>query len=492
MLYFRMLLLMVVGLYTSRVNLAALGVDDYGIYNVVGGLVGMFAIISASLTSSISRYITFELGKGNLGNLKKVFATSIIVLFGLSVAIVTIAETAGLWFLNTHMQIPEDRLFAANCILQISIVSFVINLLCVPYNSVIIAHEKMSAFAYISVLESLLKLGVAGIVTWATCDKLILYGFLILGVSVFQRLVYTIYCNKHFAEVRCKLTFDKSLFKEMFGFAGWSFFGSASWQLMTQGVNMLVNVYYGVALNAARGITAQVDGVVNQFVNNFTMAVNPQITKYYASGELSLMHKLMFRSSKFSCFMVLLFAIPITFEVDYLLRLWLVEVPAHTANFIRLTLIITMILSTTNSQVTAMLATGNIKKYQLIVGGLGMLVFPFAWIAFSLGAQPEASYYVIILVFILQYIFRLVLMKEIVNMNIKTFVKQVLLRILLVGTISLVVPTILFCFLPDNTLRFILICFFSTLSSVLCILYIGMDKVERQYIFETIKKKIKK
>ena len=487
-----MLLLMVVGLYTSRVILAALGVEDYGIYNVVGGLVGMFAIISASLTSSISRYITFELGKGYFDNLKKVFATSIIVLIGLSVAIVIIAETAGLWFLNTHMKIPEHRLFAANCILQISIVSFVINLLCVPYNSVIIAHEKMSAFAYISILESLLKLGVAFIITWANYDKLILYGALILVVSVIQRLVYTIYCNKNFAEVRCKLTFDKSLFKEMFSFAGWSFFGSASWRLMTHGVDMLINVYYGVTLNAARGITTQIDGVINHFVSSFTTAVNPQITKYYASGELSSMHKLIFRSSKFSCFMVLLFAIPLVFEVDFLLRIWLVEVPAHTANFIRLTLIITMILSTTNSQVTAMLATGDIKKYQLIVGGLGMLVFPFAWLAFSLGAPPEASYYAIIIVFIMQYVFRLQLMKEMVNMSVMAFVKEVLLRILLVGCISMVVPAILFCSLPDNALRFILICGFSTLSTALCVLYIGMDKVERQYVLETIKKKIRR
>ena len=262
LLYIRMLFLMLVSLYTSRVILNALGVEDYGIYNVVGGVVTMFSMLSGSLSAAISRFITFELGTGDIEKLKKVFSASVTIQFGISLVFVVVAETIGIWFLNNKMEIPEGRLIAANWCLQFSIMTFVINLLCVPYNASIIAHEKMSAFAYISILDAVGKLVVAWCIALSPVDKLIFYGFLMALIAWIIQFIYSLYCKRHFVECSYKFIYDNDLLKQMFSFAGWNFFGAGSWQLMNQGVNLLLNIYFGVTLNAARGIATQVDHAV--------------------------------------------------------------------------------------------------------------------------------------------------------------------------------------------------------------------------------------
>lgn len=295
LLYFRMLFMMVISLYTSRIVLNALGVNDYGIYNVVGGVVAMFAILSGSLSASISRFITFEIGKGNVDRLKEVFCTAINVQIILIVCIIFLMETIGLWFLNYKMVIPEDRLFAANWVFQFSIATFAINLWSIPYNATIIAHEKMSAFAYISIFDAIAKLSAAFLIMYSPLDKLILYAFLIMITGLFQRVLYSVYCKRNFEECCYKLSFNRNITKEMFGFAGWNFIGASSAVLRDQGGNLLINLFFGPSVNAARGVAMSVNSAVLNFVSNFMTALNPQITKNYASGNYSYMFKLAFQ-----------------------------------------------------------------------------------------------------------------------------------------------------------------------------------------------------
>lgn len=488
LLYFRMLLTMLVALYTSRVVLKALGVEDYGIYNVVGGLVAMFGILSGSLSAAISRFITFELGKGDLEKLKRIFSTSVNIQFILVGIIVVLMETVGIWFLNAKMVIPPERLHAANWVFQFSVVTFALGLLSVPYNAVIIAHEKMSAFAYISIIECVLKLIVALIIAYNPFDRLVYYGLLIMVVGVINRLIYGIYSKRHFEEATYHFVFDKELTKEMFGFAGWSFFGSGSGMLMRQGVDLLSNVFFGVKINAARGIATQVDNVVNLFVNNFTTAINPQIIKSYATNQKEYLFSLMFRGARFSYYLVMIVAFPLILETDFILRLWLVEFPEHTVQFVRLTLFLIMVSVLTNTLVTAMLATGDIKKYQLVVGGLGMLVLPMSWILFWLGYKPEIAYVSNLVVFIAQFFSRLFLLREMINMSIKEYFKEVLFRVFMVSILSLPIPLILMIILEESFMRFVFVVLVSVFISSIVIFFVGMKKKEQESIYNQFRK----
>ena len=290
MLYIRMLFGMVVSLFTSRVVLDALGVEDYGIYNVVGGVVAMFSLLSTALSTSISRFVTFEIGKGDEYNLKKVFTSSVAVMFALSIGIFIVAEIVGVWFLNTHLNIPVQRLEAANWVLQCAILAFAVDLNSVPYTSAIIAHERMSAFAYLGILNITLRLVVVYALYVSCFDKLMTYSVLTLSVSILMCLIDYIYCRRNFVECAFRIIYDKSLLKKMLSFAGWSFLGNGAYLLNTQGVNILMNMFFGVAVNAARGVAGQVDGAVQSFVANFTTAMNPQIIKSYAAGDLNYMH----------------------------------------------------------------------------------------------------------------------------------------------------------------------------------------------------------
>ena len=488
LLYFRMLLTMVVSLYTSRVVLGALGVEDYGIYNVVGGVVAMFSMLSGSLSAAISRFITFELGKKDYKRLHKVFCTSINVQLILILILSVLLETVGLWFLNYKMVIPEGRLHAANWVFQFSIITFIVGLLSVPYNAAIVAHEKMSAFAYISIVEVSAKLLVAFLILKNPFDRLVFYGLLLLIIGLGIRYIYGRYCVSHFNECKYHILWDKSLVKEMFGFAGWNFFGSGSWQLMNQGVNLLMNMFFGVTINAARGIAVQVDSAVLQFVNNFTMAVNPQITKSYAAGDKSYLYSLIYRGAKFSYFLIMFFALPIMFQTEFILNVWLKHYPDHTASFVRLALIVSMLHVLSNSMITAMLATGNIKKYQLIVGGLGMLVFPLALLSFYLGFPPESAYYSTLTIFILQLLFRLRLLNQMVGMPVLGFLKNVLAKVIIVTVICVLPMLFLLNYMGDGWFDFIVVCLTSVLISLVSIAFMGLSSNERQFVVEGILK----
>lgn len=470
---------MAVTLYTSRVVLKALGVNDFGIYNVVGGVVTMFSILSNSLSSAISRFITYELGKENFTKLKNIFSTAVTIQITLAVAITLIAEIVGLWFLNTKMNIPTERMEAANWTFQFSVITFVINLISVPYNAAIIAHEKMSAFAYISILEALLKLSIAFLIIISPIDKLIFYACLICIISLIIRLIYGHYCKSHFKECTYSFYWDKDLLKQMFGFAGWNFIGSSSALLRDQGGNILINLFFGPAVNAARGIAFQVNTATQNFIASFTMALNPQITKSYASNNYDYMMKLVFKGARFSFYLLLILTLPIFLNTNYILKLWLGIVPEHTIQFIRLILVFTLSESISQPLITAQHATGKIKNYQIIVGGLQMLNLPIAYLALKNGAIPETIFFVAIAISQICLIARLWMMKTSINLSILGFYSKVYLNILKVSLVAIILPIGLSIYKSDSITFFIMSSIVTIVYTFLCIFFIGCDKEEQ-------------
>ncbi|MGM9672635.1 MAG: lipopolysaccharide biosynthesis protein, partial [Bacteroidaceae bacterium] len=373
-LYVRMLFTMGISLFTSRVVLQTLGVEDYGISSVVGGVISMFTFINAAMVSSTQRYLNFELVRGDANQLRSVFSTSLQIHALIALAIIVLSETVGLWFLNEKLVIPEARMTAAMWVYQCSILSCAVSIMSTPYNAVIVAHEKMSAFAYISILDVSLKLLVVYLLVVLPFDKLIILAVLNLLVQLFIRYIYTIYCHRHFPESYFQFRFNKTLFQEMFGFAGWSFWGNLAAILYTQGLNMMLNIFFGPIVNAARGIAVQVQSAVQQFVGGFQTALNPQITKNYASNNLSQMHSLMFRSARFSFLLLFFLSLPVLMETNFILTLWLKTVPDDAVVFTQIMICISLIYTTANPCVIANQATGKVKIYQMVVGGILLLI----------------------------------------------------------------------------------------------------------------------
>ena len=490
LLYLRMIFLMLVGLYTSRVVLATLGVSDYGIYNVVGGVVGMFTILSSSLSSAISRFLTFELGRGDTEKLKLTYCTAINVQAILAIVVVLIAEVAGVWFLNYYLNIPPDRLNAANWVLQCSIATFAVGLLTVPNNASIISHERMSVFAYLSILEAVLKLSVVFSLYISPFDKLKTYAVLLLAVAVLFWFIYAIYCKRHFVECTYHFIIHKPLLKEMTSFAGWNFLANAAWTFNTQGVNILINMYFGVTLNAARGVASQVESVVMQFVNNFMTALNPQITKTYAQNNLSQMHMLVCMGAKYSFFLVMFFAIPIWLETPEILALWLKIVPDYTVIFVRMTLLAAVCNVMANTLVTAQLSTGNIKRYQIVVTLWGLWVFPLTWAAFALGLSPVWAYIVYVFIYFILIFVRIYLVKDLIHLRWQTYVSQVLVRSAVVLVVSVIPPLALCWAMQPSIFRLALVCLLSFASSIIVIWALGMTNYERDRMGGLIKSKL--
>lgn len=492
-LYFRMFVMMAIGLYTSRIVLQTLGVKDYGTYNVVGGVVSMFSIVSSSLSTAISRFITFELGKNDKIRLNKIFSTAINVQLLMGGLIVILIEVIGVWFLNTQMNIPEGRMGAANWVFQLSIVSFVLGLLMVPYNASIIAHEDMGVFAYMTLLDAILKLLIVYALYISPYDKLITYAVLGFCVSLLMRSIYATYCKRHYEECTYHFVKDKQLLKEMTSFAGWNFLGNGSWILNNQGVNILINIFFGVTLNAARGIASTVDNLVQSFVRNFMTAVNPQITKSYAAGDLAYMHKLVFAGAKYSAFMMLFFIIPICLETEMILHLWLGDIiPDYAPVFVRLTLLSSMCVIIGNTLITSVFATGKIRNYELVMGLMALSNFPLTWIAFELGASPVVAYVIYLCVYLSMVFVRLYMVKDLIQMSAWTYIHEVFIRVLVVGLLSLSIPLIIFFVQEDSIWRFLEIGTVSVMCTIASVLLFGMKADEKTMVFRFIKKKFKR
>lgn len=483
LLYVRMLLLMVISLYTSRIVLNSLGIDDYGIYNVVGGVVAMFSIVSGSLSASISRYITYELGKRSKESIHRVFCTSVNVQFILIGVVLFLMETIGVWFLNHKMIIPPQSIVAANWVFQFSIITFCFNLWSVPYNATIIAHEKMSAFAYISIFDAVAKLIIAFAITIIPKDRLIYYGLLVLIVSIIQRFLYTLYCRKNFEECKYEFYVDMSTTKEMFGFAGWNFIGASAVVLRDQGGNILLNLFFGPVVNAARGIAMSVNSAVYGFVSNFMVALNPQITKSYASDNHDYMFSLAFQGARLSFYILLILALPIIMTTPFLLHLWLGIVPEHASNFVRLVLIFTMSESLASPLITIMLATGNIRNYQILVGGIQLMNLPLCYLGLKLGLPPETVFVVAIFTSVLSEFARLIMLNKMVGLPIREFLDKVYFNVIAVALLSAIVPILVSMQYQNlDLISFVWICLISISCTVVTIYFVGCDKNDRLVI----------
>ncbi len=482
LLYVRMLFLMLVSLYTSRVILNALGVEDYGIYNVVGGVVTMFSMLSGSLSAAISRFITFELGTGDTEKLKKVFSSSVTIQVGIALIIVILAETVGLWFLNEKMVIPSDRLTAANWCYQFSVITFAVNLISVPYNAAIIAHEKMSAFAYISILEAIGKLIVAWCIVINPVDRLIFFAAMVAVIACIIRAVYTWYCKRHFEECTYYFIYDHDLLKNMFGFAGWNFIGSTAVILRDQGGNLILNLFFGPAVNASRGIAIKINAVLQGFISNFMTAMNPQITKSYASGDNDYMMKLLFIGARFSYYLMLLISLPILLNTYFVLGFWLKIVPDYSVVFVQLILILSLHETLANPLITAMLATGNIRKYQIYAGGLNSLNLPISYLLLYYGYPPETVFLVAIFMSLFVQFARLLLLRKMINLSITDYFRRVYINIFSVTIIASAIPYITGLCIEQGMSNFAIVSIISLVWTSAVVYWVGCDKGERIFI----------
>lgn len=477
-----MLLIMAVSLYTSRVVLNVLGVEDYGIYNVVGSVVTMFAFLNGALITSTQRYLTFELGKGDFEKLKKVFTTSVYIHAIISLLIVVLAETAGLWFFYNKMVIPAERMTAAMWAYQLSIVTMVIEVMNAPYNSVIVAHERMGVFAVISIIETLLKLVIVYILLIGDFDKLILYAVLVALVQLILRFIYKGYCKKHFEESVLVKGVDKSLLKEIGKFAGWNIWGNLAATLFGTGLNLLLNVFFGPVVNAARGIAVQVETAIAQFSTNFLMAVNPQITKLYAQNNLEQMHSLLFRASKLACYLLLMLSLPVIMETQTILTLWLKIVPDYTVPFLRVLLCIVIVDSMARPLMTAAAATGDVKRYQSVIGGLLLAIVPIAYVVLKLGGNPVSVYIVHLSICVVAFIARLLIIRPMIHLSLRKYFVFVIVPCVYVAVLSFAISYVIYKVMPNGVGGSFIVCCLSAISVAVFGYFVGLSKGEREFV----------
>lgn len=494
LLYLRSLISLFISLYTSRLVLKGLGVNDYGIYGVVGGFVSMFSIVSGSLRGAISRFLNFAMGKGNKEELANTFSLSLSIMIILSLIVVLLTETFGLWFLYNRMNIPPNRVDAAFWCFQFSVLSSVSSFLVIPFAGPIIAHEKMGVVAYIDVSEVVLKFLIALLITFSIgkTDKLVLYAALILAVTLTKQMVSRLYAMRHFEECRIRWYWDKKKFIEMFSYAGWNFLGNTSSTFAGQGVNMIVNIVFGPAVNAARSLSWTVNHSVQIFVNNFTLAIWPQVTQSYASGDYNYTKQLLFRGAKFSYYIMWMIVLPLLLETEFIVGLWLGDYPDHTINFIRLALIANTFNVVQSVLGMGIKASGKIMWYQLSFSFLEFVYFGVVYILMHNGFVPEWTF--ICSLFVVA--FKLIVMCELchrqLSLSIKEFIGKVFLKIMLITVISAVIPYLTIVLMPPGWMRFIISMFVSLASSGLCILYVGCSPEERIMLLSLVLSKIKK
>lgn len=482
LLYFRMLFMMGVTLFTSRVVLDKLGITDYGIYNVVGGIVAMLGFLNGAMANAVQRYLSFEIGKGNEEGVKRIFNTAFIAHMAIAILVFVVMEILGVWYLNTYMNIPSDRLDAANWVLQCSILTMLFTIVQVPYNAMIISKEQMGIYAYVSILEAVLKLLIVYLLTVGNFDKLKLYSVLVMIVSIGVLMAYRIYCIKKLKEAKFKFVKDWDLLKQMISFASWNMLGELAWVFTGQGVNIILNTFFGPVINAARGLADQVNAAVVRFVSNFQTAVNPQLIKTYASDELEEMKKLLFRGTRFSFYLMFALALPLIFEMDYVLHIWLKEIPEYTTVFCQLVLICSLVSTISNLLSQVARAYGKIRKYQLFVSVILFMNFPLSYIVLKLGASPVSTVMVNIGIQIALVFVRLKLTGKMIDMSTFQFIKNVIFPISRVCLVAIIIPAIISYFVSESFISFVAVCLISFASVCLSAFYTGMDFNERQYV----------
>lgn len=491
-LYMRMFVILIVSLFTSRVILQVLGASDYGIYNIIGGVVVLFSFINGALTSATQRYLNFYIGRNDEKKTHDVFCMSMNIYIILSFVFLIAAETIGLWFVNTQLNIPTDRMVAANWIYQFTVFSFMLNLTRVPYNASLIAYEKMDFYAYLSLLDVALKLGIVYLLYISPVDKLIAYGFLFMCTDLVDNIIYRVYCKRKFTTANYHWIWDKGMFRELFKFSGWSLFGNAANVLAQQGLNILVNIFYGVTLNAALGIANQVASKVVQFFSNFQTAFNPQIVKYYAEGNKDEFFKLIFRTSRLSYFLMLLISFPLMLKIDVILDLWLVDVPQYTNIFCQLILIFYLIEALSGPLWMSIQATGDIKVYQIIMSSLIFLNLPFIYICLKIGMPVWTVWGVRIAIDVVTFIVRCIYLKKKIKLPLDDYSREVLIPVAIATIVALPIPILFEQQISNYYINLIGSITLAILCTLVSTYYIGLKKSERQKLSSIIIKKLKR
>ena len=482
-LYARLLITVLVSLYTARVVLQALGVNDFGLYNVVGGLVAMLGFLNAGMVQASQRFLSYEIGKEDAKRLKDVFSTTLLIHILIAIVIFVAIEVIGVWFLNTKMNVLPDRMVAANWVLQCTLLSFLFGVITVPYNAVIIAHEKMGFYAVMSIIDAILKLGIVFLVVPYGGDKLILYSLLLLTIPAAEFFFYSLYCNRTFKESSYKPVYNKELFRKVLSFAGWSFVGNIGFAFRNNGVNIVINLFCGTAINAARGIAYQVSSQIVGFTSNFQMAIIPQITKRYAANDNQSMISLVIRGSKYSFILLYLIALPFCLRADYVLQLWLGEVPQYTLEFVSLILIVSLIDGMAIPIGKAIDATGDIKWFQITIAVLMLLDIPFAYVLLSLGVLPYVVVVSSIFVSLLGLFARIIIVKRRFDIfPVLNYLTSVFLRCILIAFVTYFICYYLDKLVANNFIGLIVVCIMSVFISSFFFFFFGLDKLEKESV----------
>ena len=482
MLYFRQILIMLVSLYTVRVVLETLGAEDYGIYNVVAGVVTMFGFLSGSMAGATQRYLSFELGRGDFDRLKKTFNLSFTIYIIIAILVLVLAETIGLWFISNKLMIPAERKNTALWIYQFSVISFIFTTLTTPYMAAIIAHENMNIYAYVSIIEALLKLVIVFLLQFITVDKLWLYGIMICIVTFINTAIYRTICLVKFKECKFKLSYDIALFMELFSYIAFNLIANISDIFKKQGINIILNIFFGPVINAAQGIATQASNAIGIFSNNFMIAVRPQIIKKYATSRKEEMLSLVFRSTKGAYFLIYVFVLPLFLEMPQILSLWLKNFPEYTVLFTRLILMEVIINSIASPLMGLVHATGRIKTYSIILAVIRVLNFPLSWLFLSLDAPAYSVFVILICTTIMEFIFRIVLVNKIIDFPVLGFLQEVILPITIVSIISTIMPLVLYFILWQSILRLFIVGSLSILSVSVWTYLIGINRPEREII----------
>ena len=479
-----------VGLYTSRLVLEILGVDNYGIFNVVGGVIALMGFIGGTLATSTQRFLNYEMGNKENSCLQQIFSASFAIHLTLSLIILFHAETIGLIVLNKFVNIDPSRMGAANVLYQISILIFMINMITSPYNALIIAHERMDVFAYVSIFECFLKLGLVILISKLSGDSLLWWGVALLLLSLSSQSIYLFFSRKNYVESKLMIVKDWKLYKNMVSYVGWNLVGIISATLSTQGINLLLNVFFGVRVNAARGIAVQVENQVTSFVNNFQTAINPQIVKSCSAKNYKYMNSLIQYGTKYSFYLLLIIAAPILIETDEILSLWLKEVPEYTVIFTRLTMIFLLVQIISNTLITSITATGKIRKYEIIISFMLFLNFLFSLILFYFGASPVTPYVIIIINGSICFYIRLHILSGLIPIDKVNILKNILLRCGTVCIFSMGISYMFKSILEESFCDLIAVIIFTLSSTILTVWFWGLSKDEKEMTINYFKQKV--
>ena len=489
-----MLLVMVVSLFTVRIVLNALGASDYGLYNVVGGVISMFTVLVSTVTTASTRFFSYELGRGDYKRLSEYFSTIFWCFILIAIIIVILAETIGLWFVINKLEIPEGRLDAAIWVYECAIISFLVNLISIPFNALIVARERMNIYAYIGIIDSLLKLAIAYLLLIVVGDKLKWYACFIVMASTVVSSIYVLYGRIKFPETKLKFYLSKTMFKDVISYSSWVLFGAVAGICRNQGINILLNLFFNTIVNAARGISVAVSGAINGFVTNFINAVNPQIIKYYAANQHKEMLNLAFRTSRFCTYLMLVLSLPVLLETPFILKIWLKQVPEYTVIFTRLVILNAVIDSVNYALMGVISATGKIKYYQMTIGGILILNLPLSWICLKMGAGPEVAMYIAIFLTVVAVIVRVLFAHHLTGMSIYSYFKEVIWVILITTIVACILPILCKYYLMgnDNWMDFLVVTLVSIVSSCIAVCFVGMKNEERKNMLSLVYNKIRR